>query len=115
MATTYEIELLGEAAAPPPTILANGVPLADGVRVAVDLHMAVYLLDRGLASHPGQVEITPLLKAARAPGVVAAGKVCFPGDRVAVDWSTARGLVGRGRARLADGVVLPTRNPDAKK
>lgn len=57
---------------------------------------------------------SPLRPAPRA-GIILHGQARFAGERVSVDWATARHLIANGRAKPAPGVVIPLVDPEARR
>ena len=51
-------------------------------------------------------------RAAARVGVLLDDRTCFGGERVSVDWSTARRLLAAGQGDAAPGVVVPLASPE---
>lgn len=58
--------------------------------------------------------VSPLRPGCRA-GVLIDLTAYFIGDRVLVNWATARHLIFTGRAKAAPGVTIPLLDPEARR
>ena len=70
------------------------------------MRFEVEITHRGMPASP--------LRPHRSVGVMIDGQARFGGERVSVDWDTARSLIARGQAKAAPGVVVPLTSPERR-